>query len=106
MNNPNPADFSVDDRPGEYVVRFSVEGEISTTIKAASQQEAEKIAEAMADAIAEGTHEAVLDDVFDVTVALCQRQMPVFRVMRDGKKMKTSHLQPGDLPRDPDENGF
>ena len=36
---PNPADFSVNDKPGEYEVRIRIEGEIRRTIKADSLEE-------------------------------------------------------------------
>ena len=48
---PNPADFSVNDKPGEYEVRIRIEGEIRRTIKADSLEEAEAQAEKIADAI-------------------------------------------------------
>lgn len=105
-DQPNPADFSVNSRPGEYEIRIRVEGEIRRTIKAGSLEEAEAQAEKIADDIAEDREAAELDDVEDVEVASCSRARPMFRVMRDGKPFQVSRLNPGDLPREPDERGF
>jgi hypothetical protein len=105
-DQPNPADFSVNDRPREYEVRIRIEGEIRRTIKADSLEEAEAQAEKIAEDIAEDRETAELDEVDDVEVADCRRAKPMFRVMRDSAKMQVSRLSPGDLPREPDERGF
>ena len=105
-DQPNPADFSVNDKPREYEVRIRIEGEVRRTIKADSLEEAEAQAEKIADDIAEDREAAELDDVDDVEVASCRRASPMFRVMRDGKAYQVSHLKPGDLPREPDDRGF
>lgn len=103
---PNPADFSVNDKPREYEVRIRIEGEIRRTIKADSLEEAEAQAEKIADDIAEDRETAELDEVDDVNVEACRRVRPMFRVMRDGQALQVSHLKPGDLPREPDDRGF
>ena len=103
---PNPADFSENDKPREYEVRIRIEGEIRRTIKADSLEEAEAQAEKIADDIAEDRETAELDEVDNVEVASCRRARPMFRVMRDGKVYQVSHLAPGDLPREPDDRGF
>ena len=103
---PNPADFSVNDKPGQYEVRIRIEGEIRRTIKADSQEDADAQAERIADDIAEDRDTAELDEVDYVEVASCRRALPMFRVMRDGKPYQVSHLSPGDIPREPDESGF
>lgn len=105
-DKPNPADFSVNDRPREYDVRIRVEGEIIMTIKADSQEEAKAQAEKLADDILEGRDFADLDDIEETKVESCWRKSPMYRVMRDGKPMQVSHLEAGDLPREPDERGF
>ena len=105
-DKPNPADFSVNDKPREYEVRIRVTGEIRRTIKADSLEDAEVQAERIADDIAEDREAAELDEVEDVDIASCSRARPLFRVLRDGKPFQVSHLSPGDLPRNPDERGF
>ena len=105
-DKPNPADFSVNDKPREYTVCLLIEGEVRRTIKADSLEEAEAQAEKIADDIAEGRETAELDEVDDVQVSSCHRSRPLFRVMRHGKPMQVSRLEPGDLPREPDDRGF
>jgi hypothetical protein len=100
---PNKADFIVDERPGEYEATFSVSGTIRVTVKAESQHEAEAKAEAMTEEEEFGLE---LDEADEVSVTWVSRPLPMFLVTRDGKKMKVSRLQPGDLPRQPDERGF
>ncbi|MBW3243224.1 hypothetical protein KUV57_11005 [Epibacterium sp. DP7N7-1] len=107
MNNqPNPDDFSLNDKPREYEVRIRIEGEMRRTIKADSLEEAEDQAEKIADDIAEGREIAELHEVGDVAVDSCRRATPLFRVLRDGQPYQVSRLLPGDLPREPDERGF
>ena len=53
-DQPNTADFSVNDKPREYDVSIRVEGEIRRTIKADSLEESEALAEKIADDIAGG----------------------------------------------------
>lgn len=103
---PNPADFSVNEKPGEYEVRIHVEGYIVRTICADSQEDAEAKAEDIADDIAEDREIAELDEVDDIEVHSCRRPRPMFRVTRDGKASQVSHLRAGDIPREPDERGF
>ncbi|KAF0674466.1 hypothetical protein [Profundibacterium mesophilum] len=105
-DRPNPADFSVNDKPREYDVRIRIEGTICRTIKADSQEEADAMAEKIEDDILEERDDAEPDEVDDVRLISCRRARPMFRVMRDGKAFQVSHLEPGDLPRDPDNLGF
>lgn len=100
---PNKADFIADERPGEYEATFEVRGTIRLTIKAASQEEAEAKAETMTEDDEFGLE---LDEADEVTVNWVSRPLPMYLVTRDGKKMKVSRLQSGDLPRQPDERGF
>ncbi|MDE3771556.1 hypothetical protein I7G86_07390 [Sinorhizobium meliloti] len=100
---PNKADFIADERPGEYEATFSVRGTIRVTIKAGSVEEARAKADAMTEDEEFGLE---LDEADDVSVNWVGRPLPMFLVTRDGKKMKVSRLQPGDLPRQPDERGF
>ncbi|MDX0318735.1 hypothetical protein GOC38_13880 [Sinorhizobium meliloti] len=100
---PNKADFIADERPGEYEATFSVRGTIRVTIKAGSLAEARAKADAMTEDEEFGLE---LDEADDVSVNWVGRPLPMFLVTRDGRKMKVSRLQPGDLPRQPDERGF
>lgn len=100
---PNKADFIADERPGEYEATFSVRGTIRVTIKAGSVEEARAKADAMTEDEEFGLE---LDEADDVSVNWVGRPLPMFLVTRDGKKMKVSRLQPGDVPRQPDERGF
>ena len=107
MNDqPNPADFSADERPREYVVIFAVQGTMTVKIKADSKEDAEAKAEEMADSIAEGSTEADLDEIDDVGVSDVYKSPPMYRVTRDGRPCQVSRLRPGDLPREPLEGGF
>lgn len=100
---PNKADFIANERPGEYEATFSVRGTIRVTIKAGSLEEARAKADAMTEDEEFGLE---LDEADDVSVNWIGRPLPMFLVTRDGKKMKVSRLQPGDVPRQPDERGF
>lgn len=105
-DHPNPADFSVDERPREYDVEIRIEGTMRKKIMADSLEEARDKAELLADAIAEDAEPADIDYVYDVSVEDCRKSPTMFRVLRDGRACKVSHLEPGDLPREPDERGF
>lgn len=95
--------FSVNERPREYEVRFSVRGEIHATVTADSIEDARRKAEAMTEDDDFGLD---LDKAEEVSVGHIWKSKPMYRVMRDGRPMQTSHLEPGDLPREPDERGF
>jgi hypothetical protein len=48
-----------------------------------------------------------IDDIHKVDLRHVSKDRPMYRVTREGKPMQVSHLQPGDLPRDPDpDRGF
>ncbi|RVG60002.1 hypothetical protein [Sinorhizobium meliloti] len=100
---PNEADFVADERPGEYEATFSVRGTIRVTIKAASLEEARAKADAMTEDEEFGLE---LEEADDVSLDKVGKTRPMFLVTRDGRSMQVSHLQPGDLPRQPDERGF
>ncbi len=100
---PNTADFITNERYGEYEATFSVRGTIRITIKAESLEEARSKADAMTEDEEFGLE---LDDAEDVSLDRVGKTRPMFLVTRDGQSMQVSHLQPGDLPRQPDERGF
>lgn len=103
---PNPADFSVDDRPREYRACISFEGEMVVTIMADSEGEAKQKAETIADEIAESVDAYELDEIDDVKVSYVWKSKPMYRVWSEGRKMQVSRLEPGMTPREPDERGF
>jgi len=98
---PDPADFSRNDKPGEYTAEIEVRGKISISIKADSQEDARRQAEAELERI-EGERCVEIDDIEDVDLLRVTKDRSMYRVTREGKPMQVSHLQPGDLPRDPD----
>lgn len=106
IDQPNPAVFSVDERPREYRFTIQITGTMSVTVSADSEDEARLTAEDQADKIAEDTYEAELDEIDDVRVERVWKTKPMYRVTRDGRKMQVSRLEQGDLPREPDERGF
>lgn len=103
---PNPADFSINEKPGEYTAKIEVRGFISISIKAESQEDAQRQAEADLERIEkEGYVE--IDSIDEIDLQYVTKDRPMYRVTRDGKRMQVSHLLPGDLPRDPDPSyGF
>lgn len=103
---PNPADFSRNDKPGEYTATMEVRGTISIAIKAESQEDAQRQAEAELDRIEkEGYVE--IDGLDQIHLRRMEKDRPMYRVTRDGGPMQVSHLKVGDLPREPDEKyGF
>lgn len=103
---PNPADFSINEKPGEYTAKIEVRGTISIRIKADSQEDAQRQAQAEIDEIErEGYVE--IDDIEELDLRHVMKDRPMYRVTREGKPMQVSHLQPGDLPREPDPSyGF
>jgi hypothetical protein len=96
-------EFLKNERPNEYEARFSVRGEITVTIKADSLDEAKEKAAAMVEDEDFGLE---LDEADEVDLRRVQKTPPMFLVTRDGKAMQTSHVQPGDIPREPSEGGF
>jgi hypothetical protein len=106
INAPNPADFSRNDKPGEYTAEVEVRGKISIRIEADSQEDAQRQAEAELEKM-ENDGYVEIDDIDEVRLRRVTKDRPMYRVTREGKPMQVSHLQPGDLPRDPDQDrGF
>ncbi|MQW28455.1 hypothetical protein GHK69_24185 [Sinorhizobium meliloti] len=99
----NKADFIADERPGEYEATFSVRGTIRVTIKAESLDEARAKADAMTEDEEFGLE---LDEADDVSLNWVGKTRPMYLVTREGRTMQVSRLEPGDLPRQPDERGF
>lgn len=103
---PNPADFSRNDKPGEYTAEIEVQGKISISIKAESHEDAQRQAEAELERM-ENDGYVEIDDIQVADLRRVSKDRAMYRVTRDGKPMQVSHLQTGDLPRDPDpDRGF
>jgi hypothetical protein len=101
-HTPNPDDFSFHIDENKYRVTLRIEGEMSVKIEANSKDEAKRKAEDMADKLADDCLEIELDDFDDVSVGYhIQVPRKMYRITRDGQKLQTTTLRPGDLPRDP-----
>lgn len=96
-DKPNPADFSVNERPREYEVRFKVEGEVRLTIEADSLEDAKAQARTMMED--DDSFGSEIDDVHEVTVDHVWKSPPMYRVQRGDRTMQVSKLEPGDMPR-------
>jgi hypothetical protein len=101
----NPADFSRNDREGEYTARVTVRGTLSISIKADSIEDARRQADAELEKIERDGY-VEIDDIEELELDRVTKDAPMYRVIRDGKAMQVSHLDPGDRPRQPDERGF
>lgn len=105
-NIPDPAMFSVNERDGEYYARFTVEGEIVIRIKASDLESAKAQAKQLLDGDDGDDKFLELDDVNDVRLQYVGKELKMYRVTREGRSMQVARLEPGDLPREPDERGF
>ncbi len=95
--------FSVNEKPNEYLARFRIEGEVTLMIIASSLEEAKAKARKELD---DDNFGMELDSVDSANIAHVGKSPPMYRVMRDGHAYQVSHLQEGDTPREPDERGF
>ena len=102
-DTPNPAEFSVNEKPNDYEVYFTVTGEVCVKISASNKEEATTKAEAILDDEEFGVE---LDRVDEARIKWVRKEPPMYRVLRDGSKMQVSHLKAGDAPRPPDERDF
>jgi hypothetical protein len=100
----DPSLFKVDQREGQYTVRVRVEGNIEIELTAESEEAAKAEVQQMID----DDHDdlAELEDVVYASIRCVTKKPPMYLVVRNGQKMRTSHLEPGDLPREPDDRGF
>ncbi|WP_434286263.1 hypothetical protein [Celeribacter sp. SCSIO 80788] len=104
---PNPDDFSFVDSPNEFRVRLEVKGEFVLTVMADSPEDARSKAVKETEVlIATGYFEG-LDEVQEVEAGFAFQAPRMYRVTsKDGRKMRVSRLEPGMVPREPDEHGF
>lgn len=100
---PDPTLFSVNERPREWLVQVRITGALTLPIQADSEEEAEKKADAI---ISANDFEPDLDEIDEADIRGVYKSPPLYRALRDGEKIQTSHLQPGDQPREPDDRGF
>lgn len=103
MSEINKTLFRVNKREGIYYAEFHVRGTIKVEIEASTEEEADEKAEAMMDGDDFGLE---LDDCEDIVLRDLSPARPMYLVTRKGETMQVSHLQEGDEPREPDENGF
>lgn len=103
MTQPNPDDFSRDDEPRKYRALFYVTGEVTVDIEADSADEAKARAERMTE---EENFGLELDDVTKINIGHIYKTPPMYHVLRWGKVMRVSRLEPGDEPREPRPDGF
>jgi hypothetical protein len=102
---PDSSIFSVNEKPREYTAYIKVEGIVEISVEADSPEEARRLAEAEVEKIEnDGYVEVDRPDVIELERV--RKDAPMYRVIREGKMMQVSHLDPGDLPRQPDERGF
>lgn len=100
---PNPADFSVNENAGKFIVDVAYEGSTSIELQAASADIATTLVQNQIDQEDLDPYPVHLDSAEITSV----RPYPaMYRVMRDGRAMQVSCLKAGDTPRDPDERGF
>lgn len=102
---PDPNEFSRNERENYYTARIQVRGTISINIEAGSKDNAIQQAEVEIERIWNDGY-VEINDLEEVEIDHVAKDPPMFRVSREGKVMQVSHLQPGDLPRAPDERGF
>jgi hypothetical protein len=95
--------FKVNEKPDEYDVTFRVEGEVRTTVKAASLEKAKEMAAEMMEEDGFGSE---LDSVDFIDIDYLRKSPPMYLVSRDGRTMQVSHLKEGDQPREPHEYDF
>ncbi len=104
-NAPDKSLFSVNEKDGEYTARFDVRGSISISISAASKEEAHTKAQEEVDKICDDGY-VEINEIEDVRICYVVKDRPMFRVLRNGKVMQVTQLEPGDTPREPNEYGF
>lgn len=102
---PNPSDFSRNEKERDYTAIIQVKGEIRFHIEADNEEDARRQAEAEVERL-QAERYVEVDYVDDVDLGHVRKDPGMFRVFRDGKTMQVSRLQPGDAPRPPDEKGF
>lgn len=104
VSKPNQADFIVNEKKGEYDVVLYFSGTVHATIHAADDAEAKRKADELLAEYEDGGAE--IDDLDEARVDRCRPARPMYLITRNGGPMQTSHLEPGDTPRQPTSTGF
>lgn len=102
---PNPADFSRNEREREYEARIVVRGTLTIAIQADSEADAQRQAEEELAKI-ENDGFVEVESIDSIEIDRVYKEQPMYRALRGGQKYQVTHLEPGDLPREPDELGF
>ncbi|ODN72193.1 hypothetical protein [Methylobrevis pamukkalensis] len=105
-DTPDPALFSVNERPRDYTAVIEIRATIRVSLQADSIEEAKALAEAEAKKMIEDPFDVTLDDIDAADVQHTSKDQPMYRVWENGHAMQVSHLRPGHTPREPDERGF
>jgi len=102
---PNPADFLYDDQEGKYEAVVSVTGRDRLSLLAPNLEAARGLVQ---DAIERDGLDLTPPQITEIDIVDVRPKPRVYLVMRDGERMRVSHLQPGDTPREPnaDMGGF
>lgn len=103
---PDPSQFSVNERSGEYFANVNVRGTFRLTVKADSIEEARKKVEAEIDNLELNPIDVQLDDIDEIEAPHVQSEPKMYRVWDGDKKMQVSRLTDTYTPREPDERGF
>lgn len=103
---PNPSDFSVNERKGEYFAYVEVTGRFRFTCKAESLEDAQKQLEAEIATFETEPFDIQLDEADEITATAVRSEAPMYRVWEDGQKLQVSRLTEKHTPRQPDERGF
>lgn len=102
-DQPNPDDFSRATFPGVFRVEVEVCGTYTVEVKADSLEAAK---EQVLDEIDSDDYLPEIEEVYSAEIERAWPEPDRFRVMRDGRKYQVTRLEPGDVPREPDERGF
>jgi hypothetical protein len=58
------------------------------------------------DRIAKGDYELISSEADECAIDSLRAEPPLYLVSRGDRNIRTTHILPGDLPRQPDERGF
>ena len=95
---PVLADLYCNAYEGVYVVTVDVRATLREEVNARTEVEARDKVLAMIEA---NEIDIYGEDVGDTVIRSVRRHQPMYLVMRAGEPMGVSHVQPGDLPREP-----
>ncbi|RKQ95458.1 hypothetical protein [Maricaulis maris] len=102
---PNPDDFQRDEQTGLFYATVRFSGSARIRIQADDAEDARQQAENIT-AAPDPSGWLGPDDVDEAEVDRITPAPTMYLITRNGKPMKATWLEPGDLPREPDERGF